>query len=155
MLAREQGACVLLEPWYRFALEVPAERVGRALADLQRMSAEFGAPQVQGEVAVLEGVVPVSEMRSYALEVAAFTGGQGSLHCELAGYRPCHDAQRVIDEAAYEPEADLPNTPDSVFCSHGAGYTVKWNEVREHMHVDDQNVRLTPWREADATFFGA
>ena len=155
MRAREMGACVLLEPWYRFELEVPADRVGRALADLQRMGATFEAPQTRGEMAAIGGVVPVSEMRSYALDVAAYTRGLGSLQCELDGYRPCHDADRVIDEAAYDPEADLPNTPDSVFCSHGAGYTVKWHEVREHMHVPDEGVGQTPWREADAAFFGA
>ncbi len=154
MLAREAGECVLLEPWYRFVLEVPADRVGRALADLQHMNAIFGAPAMRGDEAALEGEVPVSEIRSYALEVAAYTGGQGSLHCELAGYKPCHDAERVIAQVSYDPEADLPNTPDSVFCSHGAGYTVKWHEVREHAHVDDTDTRRTPWREADAAFFG-
>ena len=155
MLAREAGECVLLEPWYRFSLEVPADRVGRALADLQRMSASFEAPMRRGELARIEGSVPVSEIRSYALEVAAYTRGQGSLQCEFLGYEPCHDAERVIAEAAYDPEADLPNTPDSVFCSHGAGYTVKWSEVRMHMHVDDEATRRTPWRPADAAFFGA
>jgi len=155
MLAREAGKCVLLEPWYRFALEVPADRVGRALADLQRMSASFEAPEQQGEMARIEGTVPVSEVRSYALDVAAYTRGQGSLQCELLGYEPCHDAERVIAEAGYDPEADLPNTPDSVFCSHGAGYTVKWSEVRAHMHVDDEETRRTAWRPADTAFFGA
>lgn len=155
MRARERGACVLLEPWYRFALEVPSDRVGRALSDLQRMSAAFGTPEVHGEMTLIEGTVPVSEMRSYALEVSAYTRGLGSLHCEVAGYEPCHDAERVIEGAAYEPEADLPNTPDSVFCSHGAGYTVKWYDVREKMHVEDEGVRQTEWREANAAFFGA
>ena len=155
MRAREAGACALLEPWYRFALEVPADRVGRALSDLQRMAATFGTPEVHGEMALLEGTVPVSEIRSYALEVSAYTRGLGSLHCEFYGYEPCHDAERVIAEAAYDPEADLPNTPDSVFCSHGAGYTVKWYDVREKMHVEDEGVRQTEWREADAAFFGA
>ena len=155
MRAREAGACVLLEPWYRFELEVPSARVGRALADLQRMGARFGAPAQRGATCVLEGTAPVSEMRLYALEVAAYTQGEGSLTCALAGYEPCHDAERVIAETAYDPEADLPNTPDSVFCAHGAGYTVKWHEVRDHMHVDDEDVRRTPWRAADAAFFGS
>ena len=155
MLAREAGACVLLEPWYRFVLEVPSDRVGRALTDLQRMSASFGAPEQLGEMAQIEGTVPVSEIRSYALDVAAYTRGQGSLQCELLGYEPCHEAERVIVEVGYDPEADLPNTPDSVFCSHGAGYTVKWHEVRAHMHVDDETARRTPWRAADAAFFGS
>ena len=153
MCAREAGACVLLEPWYRFSLEVPQDRVGRALADLQRMSASFEPPVVRGEMAEICGTVPVSEMRSYSLEVASYTHGLGSLRCELSGYQPCHDAERVVEEAAYDPEADLPNTPDSVFCSHGAGYTVKWREVREHMHVEDEDTKRTLWREADASFF--
>ena len=155
MQARAAGACVLLEPWYRFSLEVPADRVGRALADLQRMAASFEVPAIRGQQAIIEGTAPVSEIGSYALDVAAYTRGEGSLQCELVGYEPCHDAERVIAEAAYDPEADLPNTPDSVFCSHGAGYTVKWHEVREHMHVADEGVQQTPWREADAAFFGA
>ena len=154
MRAREARACLLLEPWYRFELEVPGERVGRALADLQRMGATFGSPEVRGEIATIEGTVPVSEIRSYALEVAAYTHGLGSLHCEFAGYEPCHDADDVIAAADYDPEADLPNTPDSVFCSHGAGYTVKWHEVESHAHVDASSQRRSAWREADAHFFG-
>lgn len=146
MTAREQGAAVLLEPWYRFSLEVPADKVGRALADLQRMGARFGAPQMRQAEAVLEGEVAASEVGDYALDVAAYTGGNGSFTCELLGYEPCHDAERVISEAAYEPEADLPHTPDSVFCSHGAGYTVKWYEAASHMHVTDDPARERPWR---------
>lgn len=154
MTAREQGAVVLLEPWYRFSLEVPADKVGRSLADLQRMGARFGAPQMRQAEAVLEGEVAASEVGDYALDVAAYTGGNGSFTCELLGYEPCHDAERVISEAAYEPEADLPHTPDSVFCSHGAGYTVKWYEAASHMHVADDPARERPWRPADAAFFG-
>ncbi|MBM6952948.1 elongation factor G [Enorma phocaeensis] len=155
MMARERGACELLEPWYRFRLVVPQEKVGRSLADLQRMAAEFDAPEVDGELAGIEGVAPASEMREYALEVSGYSGGRGRLMLEYAGYRTCHDAQRVIDEAAYDPEADLPNTPDSVFCSHGAGYTVKWHEVPEHAHVSIDPARLRLWREADAAFFSS
>ena len=154
MTAREEGAAVLLEPWYRFSLEVPADKVGRSLADLQRMGARFGAPQMRQAEAVLEGEVAASEVGDYALDVAAYTGGNGSFTCELLGYEPCHDAERVISEAAYEPEADLPHTPDSVFCSHGAGYTVKWYEAASHMHVADDPARERPWRPADAAFFG-
>jgi len=146
MTAREEGAAVLLEPWYRFSLEVPADKVGRSLADLQRMGARFGAPQMRQAEAVLEGEVAASEVGDYALDVAAYTGGNGSFTCELLGYEPCHDAERVISEAAYEPEADLPHTPDSVFCSHGAGYTVKWYEAASHMHVTDDPARERPWR---------
>ncbi len=154
MSARGAGQCVLLEPWYRFELEVPADRVGRALADLQRMGASFEAPTARLGMSVITGTVPVSEIRSYALEVSAYTKGQGSLQVELAGYEPCHNADEVIGEVAYDPEADLPNTPDSVFCSHGAGYTVKWYDVPEHAHVNEDDVRRTPWRLADADFFG-
>ena len=154
MSARGAGQCVLLEPWYRFELEVPADRVGRALSDLQRMGASFEAPTTRLGMSVITGTVPVSEIRSYALEVSAYTKGQGSLQVELAGYEPCHNADEVIGEVAYDPEADLPNTPDSVFCSHGAGYTVKWYDVPEHAHVNEDDVRRTPWRLADADFFG-
>lgn len=153
MCAREQGACELLEPWYLFRLVVPADKVGRALADLQRMGASFDPPATAGEVATLVGFAPASEMREYALDVTGYTAGLGRLALEYAGYRECHDAERVIAEAAYDPEADLPNTPDSVFCAHGAGYTVKWHEVAEQAHVEVDPARLRPWREADASFF--
>ena len=153
MEARAQGAALLLEPWYTLALEVPTDKVGRALADLQRMQARFGAPQVRGETALLEGAVPASEVGDYALEVAAYTGGNGRLSLEFCGYEPCHDAERVVEEAAYDPEADLPHTPDSVFCAHGAGYTVKWHEAAAAMHVADDPARQRPWRPADASFF--
>lgn len=155
MRARSRGECVLLEPWYAFELEVPESKLGRAMADMTRMGGRFEAPEVAGESALLAGTVPASELGDYALEVAAYTGGLGRLSLELAGYEPCHDAERVIGDAAYDPEADLPNTPDSVFCSHGAGYTVKWNEVPEHAHVEDDPALLRPWRPADAAFFGA
>ena len=153
MTARAQGVAVLLEPWYRFALEVPADKVGRALSDVQRMYARFGTPDMQGNMAQLAGDVPAAEVGDYALEVAVYTGGNGRFTCEFLGYEPCHDAERVIAEVAYEPEADLPHTPDSVFCSHGAGYTVKWHEAAAHMHVEDDPARERPWRAADATFF--
>lgn len=149
MEARERQACVLLEPWYDFELEVPAGKMGRALADLQRMEARFGAPEVHGDRARLEGRVAVSEVRDYPLEVSAYTGGEGAINLVPAGYEPCHDATRVIEEAAYDPVADLPNTPDSVFCSHGAGYNVPWYEVPAHAHVRVNERTLTPWRPAD------
>ena len=153
MTAREQGACVLLEPWYRFRLVVPADKVGRALTDLTRMAAVFEAPAAAGEMATIEGVVPASETGEYGLEVARYTGGRGRISLELEGYASCHDAEAVIEAAAYDPEADLPNTPDSVFCSHGAGHTVKWYDVPEHAHTTVDPARLRPWRPADAAFF--
>ena len=153
MGARERGECLLLEPWYRFRLTVPADRVGRALTDLTRMAAVFEAPAASGETARIVGELPASEVGEYALEVARYTGGRGRISLELAGYRPCHNADEVIAAAAYDPEADLPNTPDSVFCSHGAGHTVKWYDVPEHAHTVADPARLRPYRPADAAFF--
>lgn len=153
MTAREQGACQLLEPWYRFRLGVPADKVGRALADLQRMGADFDAPVAEGDRAEIAGSAPASEVGSYALEVSAYSGGRGRLFLEYAGYRPCHNAEQVIADAAYDPVADLANTPDSVFCSHGAGYNVAWDQVPAQAHVAIDFDRLHPWRKADASFF--
>ncbi|MDO4428292.1 MAG: GTP-binding protein [Atopobiaceae bacterium] len=155
MGARERRECLLLEPWYRFRLTVPADRVGRALTDLTRMAAEFDASATSGDAATVAGEVPASEVGEYALEVARYTGGRGRLSLELAGYRPCHNADAVIAAAAYDPEADLPNTPDSVFCSHGAGHTVKWRDVPAHAHTVVDPARLRTYRAADATFFSA
>lgn len=153
MMAREQGACQLLEPWYRFRLGVPADKVGRALADLQRMGADFDAPVAEGDRAEIAGSAPASEIGSYALEVSAYSGGRGRLFLEYAGYRTCHNAEQVIADAAYDPVADLANTPDSVFCSHGAGYNVAWDQVPAQAHVEIDFDRLRPWRKADASFF--
>ena len=146
--ARELGECMLLEPWYAFELELPTDKVGRAMSDLTRMSARFGSPEQIGDEARLTGEVPASELGDYALQLAEYTSGQGRISLEFSGYEPCHDSQHVIEEAGYDPEADLPNTPDSVFCSHGAGYTVKWHEVPEHAHVEVDPSRLRPWRSA-------
>ena len=148
MTARELGECMLLEPWYAFELELPTDKVGRAMSDLTRMSARFGSPEQMGDEARLTGEVPASELGDYALQLAEYTSGQGRISLEFSGYEPCHDSQHVIEEAGYDPEADLPNTPDSVFCSHGAGYTVKWHEVPEHAHVEVDTSRLRPWRSA-------
>lgn len=146
MTARELGECMLLEPWYAFELELPTDKVGRAMSDLTRMSARFGSPEQMGDEARLTGEVPASELGDYTLQLAEYTSGQGRISLEFSGYEPCHDSQHVIEEAGYDPEADLPNTPDSVFCSHGAGYTVKWHEVPEHAHVEVDTSRLRPWR---------
>ena len=132
------GNCRLLEPWYRFRLEVPQDMLGRAMSDIQRMSGEFDPPQndADGEYAVLNGTAPVSEMRDYAMDVNAYTHGRGHLGCTFAGYRPCHDAETIIKQANYNPESDLDHTTDSVLCAHGAGYPVKWYKVPEFMHLD-------------------
>ena len=135
MEAREAGHAVLLEPWYRFRLELPQEMLGRALSDVQRMGGESAAPQIEDGLAVVEGAAPVSEMRDYAMGVNAYTHGEGRLALMFGGYRECHDEQTVVDGAGYDPEADLEHTPDSVFCAHGAGYTVKWYKVPEFCHV--------------------
>ena len=135
MEARETGHAVLLEPWYRFRLELPQEMLGRALSDVQRMSGESAAPQIADGLAVVEGAAPVSEMRDYAMDVNAYTHGEGRLALMFGGYRECHDEQAVVEAADYDPEADLEHTPDSVFCAHGAGYTVKWYKVPEFCHV--------------------
>lgn len=148
-----RGYCRVLEPWYRFRLEVPQDMVGRAMSDIQRMAGTFemgddtgvgfgsgtaasAGSATDADYAVLTGECPVSEMRDYAMDVNAYTHGRGRLSCTFAGYRPCHDEERVVLEAHYDPEADLDNTPDSVFCAHGAGYPVKWYKVPEFAHVE-------------------
>ena len=133
--AEHPGWCRVLEPWYRFRLEIPQDMLGRAMSDVQRMAGRFDPPLSDGEYAVLEGDCPVSEMRDYAMDVNAYTHGLGRLSCTFGGYRPCHDEAGVIERAAYDPEADLDNTPDSVFCAHGAGYPVKWYRVPDFMHL--------------------
>lgn len=127
---------VLLEPWYGFRLEIPSENVGRAMNDLRQMGAEFSLPELNGEMSVISGAAPVSEMRDYAAAVAGYSKGRGRLGCVPKGYRPCHDAERVIAETGYNADADLDNPADSVFCSGGAGFTVKWDKVRDYMHVE-------------------
>ena len=126
---------ILLEPYYSFTLEVPAENVGRAMADIQRMSGSFDPPLPNGELTELTGSAPVSAMRGYTREVLQYTHGAGRLSVTLKGYERCHNADEVIARFAYSPENDTDNPCDSVFCSHGAGHTVKWNEVPRHMHL--------------------
>ncbi|MCM1382709.1 MAG: TetM/TetW/TetO/TetS family tetracycline resistance ribosomal protection protein, partial [Muribaculaceae bacterium] len=126
---------VLLEPWYAFKLEIPQENIGRAMTDLQRMSADFNPPLQNGSTALITGKVPASEFADYTAEVLSYTSGRGRLNFALDGYLPCHNSEEVISKIGYNCDADLENTADSVFCSHGAGYVVSWNEVREHMHI--------------------
>ena len=149
-----QAESVLLEPWHRFQLRVPTSHVGRALADLQRMSARVDAPQTKGEFALIGGVVPAKEIRDYPVKLASYSQGKGSISLMFSGYEPCHDAQEVIAEAGYNPEADATNTPNSVFCSHGAGHTVAWSEVAQHAHVKPDPSMYAAWREATPEFFG-
>lgn len=126
---------VLLEPYYRFRLEVPAEQIGRAISDIRLMGGEHEAPETIDGKAVLCGTAPVAAMAEYGTEVAAYTSGRGRFSCRAEGYRPCMNAQAVIEQAAYDPESDLDNSPDSIFCAHGAGFVVKWNQVEEYMHL--------------------
>ena len=131
-----QAESVLLEPWYDFRLELPAEQVGRAMSDLQRMNGETDPPETVGEETVLTGRAPVAALQNYAREVTAYTRGRGRLLCTLRGYEPCPRQAEVMEAMGYDPERDVDNTPDSVFCGHGAGYTVKWSDVPAHAHVD-------------------
>jgi len=131
-----QAKSILLEPWYDFILTVPAACVGRAITDIRAMSGEFETPENEGAYATLKGIVPASELQDYADQVAAYTQGQGLLQVTLHGYAPCHNPEDVISAAEYDPEADLENTPDSVFCDHGAGVTVKWDQVHRYMHLE-------------------
>ena len=131
-----EAESILLEPWYNFRLEVPAEQVGRALSDLQRMHGRVEPPETAGDTAVLTGSAPVEQLRDYGREVAAYTRGRGRLSCTSGGYAPCHNQEEVVAAMGYDPERDVENPPGSVFCAHGAGYNVKWDEVKAHAHVD-------------------
>ena len=131
-----QAKSVLLEPWYGFVLTMPTEQLGRAITDIRSMGGELDAPESGGPLSTLKGRVPAAEVRDYAETVAAYTQGRGRLQLTLQGYAPCHNTEAVVAEIGYDPEADLENTADSVFCGHGAGFTVKWNEVRDYMHLE-------------------
>ncbi len=153
---------VVLEPWYRVRLEVPDDCVGRAMADLQRFGGEFQLPERGEERSVLTGFAPVAALRDYAGEVAAYTRGRGRLGLQSAGYRPCQEQQAVIDQIGYDPTADLDNTPDSVFCAHGGGFVVRWDEVPDHMHLPwawqprpRREDSAAPIRRGGATYSGS
>ncbi|MCI9216488.1 MAG: GTP-binding protein [Dorea sp.] len=133
-----QADSMLLEPYYDFRLEVPSKMVGRALTDIQRMQGEFSSPETEGEMAVISGSAPVSTMRDYQMEVAGYTKGSGRLSCTFRGYAPCHNAEEIIRESGYDPERDIENPAGSVFCAHGAGFNVPWNEVSSYMHLESQ-----------------
>ena len=159
--AARDGHVALLEPWYNVRLELPAANLGRAMNDLQRMGGQTEPPAQQGDLAVLAGRAPVSELRGYAREVAAYTRGEGRLICTPAGYAPCHNAEAVIATAGYDPDADTENPADSVFCSHGAGTVIRWDEAPARAHVasglgrsapgaDDTAAGETRRRRADA-----
>jgi len=131
-----QAKSLLLEPWYDFTLICPTEQIGRAITDIRTMGGEFDTPDAAGSMSTLKGRVPASEVKDYAETLAAYTQGRGRLQLTLSGYAPCHNTEAVLAESTYDPEADLENTPDSVFCAHGAGFTVKWNQVKDYMHLE-------------------
>ena len=131
-----QAKSRLLEPWYSFTLTLPTESVGRAITDIRAMGGSFDAPEAVGNLSTLKGLVPAGELRDYADTVAAYTQGRGQLQIALHGYAPCHNQEEVVASIGYDPESDLENTPDSVFCAHGAGFNVKWHQVKDYMHID-------------------
>ena len=139
-----QAKSVLLEPWYRFVLTLPTEAVGRAITDIRAMGGEPEAPEGSGSLSTLSGTVPAAELGDYADQVAAYTQGRGRLQIALAGYFPCHNTEAVVNSRNYQPEADLDNTPDSVFCAHGAGFNVKWDQVKDYMHLESGLKKETP-----------
>lgn len=132
----KKAESVLLEPYYEYRLEVPSEMVGRALSDLQRMNGTFGSPEQIGEMAVLSGEAPVALMQDYQREVISYTKGRGRLSCSLSGYKPCSNAEEVLTEIGYDSERDLENPTGSVFCAHGAGFVVPWDQVEDYMHLE-------------------
>ena len=131
-----QAQSVLLEPYYNFRLEIPVKQTGRAINDIRLMGGIFDSPVNDGEISILTGKVPVICMDGYMAEMSSYTGGLGRLSLDPAGYDLCHNAQKVIEDFSYNPENDLENSPDSVFCSHGAGFVVKWDKVKDYMHVE-------------------
>ena len=131
-----QAKSVLLEPWYDFVLTCPTEQIGRAITDIRAMGGELDAPEASGSLSTLQGTVPAAEVKDYAETLAAYTQGRGRLQLSLRGYAPCHNQEEVVAAMGYDPEADIENTPDSVFCAHGAGFNVKWNQVKDYMHLE-------------------
>ena len=131
-----QAESVLLEPWYSFALEVPAEQIGRAITDVRAMNGTFSSPEEHGEYLRLEGAAPAAKLTNYMEELVAWSHGRGRLSLTPCGYRPCAEQKRIVEEIGYEPERDEANPADSVFCSHGAGVNIRWNEVPAYMHLE-------------------
>lgn len=142
-----QAESVLLEPYYEFRLEIPQAMVGRAMTDIEKMHGAFETPETEGEMSVLTGTAPVACMQDYQKEVIAYTKGTGRLFCDLKGYELCHNADEVIAATGYDPDGDTDNPSGSVFCSHGAGYYVPWNQVKDHMHLE--SVLMDSSRETD------
>lgn len=136
---------VLLEPWYAFRLEVPSEQVGRGMSDIQKMCGTFEAPELKADgIAILNGCAPVSEMKDYQKEVWSYTGGHGKLFLRLKGYEPCHNEEEVLEQIGYDWESDLDNPTGSIFCAHGAGFYVPWDEVPDYMHIKETGTGDSP-----------
>lgn len=141
-----QAESVLLEPYYTFRIEVPTEMMGRVMTDIQRMHGDMKEPETYGDMTVFTGSAPVAEMRDYQKELSGYTKGRGRVSFEFKGYEPCHNPDEIIEMTGYDPERDIENPSGSVFCAHGAGFYVPWNEVQEHMHIESQ---LKKWLKED------
>lgn len=167
--AVRQGLCkarsILLEPVYSFRLELPMSMIGRGMTDMQEKHGKFSAPEMTGEYAVLTGTVPASEMRGYQAQVLAYSAGQGRLYTELKGYAPCHNAEEVIAASGYDAGRDVENPGSSVFCAHGAGFVVEWDQVEQYMHLEsvmpdsvpertEQDMEDGRWRERGIVYQG-
>lgn len=143
MMLKQSGNVQLLEPWYQFRIEVDQTHVGRVMNDVQRMKGILDSPKTSDAnngLSILTGTAPVSEMNDYSQEINSFTHGQGQFECVFTGYQPCHNTETVLEQFDYEPVSDLDNTPDSLFCAHGAGYPVKWSDVPAAAHVEYTNL---------------
>ena len=163
----KKAKSVLLEPIYEFRLELPMDCIGRAMTDIGKMNGAFSEPIIQGQLAILEGTAPVATMREYPMEVVAYSKGEGKIFLSAGGYAPCHNAEEVMEAIGYDSEADLANPTSSVFCAHGAGFVVPWNEVENYMHVETeleleknewnlniplQNVEEKPKKQASSSY---
>lgn len=143
----KQARSILLEPWYDFRMELPSGSVGRAMTDIQQMCGTVTPPQIENDIAVITGSAPVASMQGYLTVLTSYTRGKGRLSCNLKGYAPCHNTDEVIERIHYDSESDLENTADSVFCSHGAGFVVKWDQVQKYMHLESPlHIKKNPER---------
>ena len=141
-----QAKSILLEPIYAYTIELPGEQLGRVISDIRAMNGSFDSPETEGDMQRISGFAPVSAMNGYQEELLSYTRGRGRLFLQPAGYQPCREQEKIVQELGYDPEADLDNTPDSVFCAHGGGFPVKWDRVKDYMHLESC---LQPRREAE------
>ena len=146
-----QAKSRLLEPMYQFRMEVPMEQIGRVMSDVGKMHGTFRQQPDDGEMSAIEGICPVASMAGYGTEFAAFTKGRGRMTLSFCGYEPCHNESEVVKNCKYDPDADVENTADSVFCAHGSGFVVPWNEVAKHVHVDTSIKKRQPVKTTTAT----